>query len=127
MLQEPPRPIQQRRMNVPALAIEDMDSQALGLKRKLREWRVRQMKERDFEGEEFFGPQQVMSECIPRRIIELAHASKLTDTAVLVEKVQWCDTPKFADEILEIIHSVYLPQPLQQQQQSGCIEQLTSS
>ncbi|KAJ3553427.1 hypothetical protein NP233_g12645 [Leucocoprinus birnbaumii] len=111
--QEPPCVIRSRRMKVPALSIEEMDDKALELKRLLCGWRVTQMKIRDLEDKEFFGPQQVMSERVLWRIVDLGHARKLTDTSVLIKQVQWVDVAEFAQEIIGIVHSVYpiLPQP----------------
>ena len=58
------------------------------LKDGLKAWRTEQM-EWEFSGDDFFGPQLLLSDEILNQIISLAHKNKLTDIQSLHEQTDW--------------------------------------
>ncbi len=109
------KPTRKRKVHANTILAENMDGADVSLKNALHAWRVQELKNLGFGGEDFFGPQFVMSERVLQRVVELAHDSKIASSTSFIEQVQWCDSAKYADEIMGLVRSVYpinLPKPL---------------
>ena len=59
--------------------------------------------EEDLDGDNFFGPQIVMSNKILDRIVDLAHYFKITTPTSLLQQTGWCYSLDYGGEIIAII------------------------
>lgn len=107
----PEKPKPKRYIEVATVAVEDMTESDIRLKKALRKWCYGEMERRGFGGEDFYGTSLIMSERVLRRIVDIARVSGIPDALAFVEQVQWCDAQKYADEILEIVRSIYPGEP----------------
>ncbi|KII91007.1 hypothetical protein PLICRDRAFT_553037 [Plicaturopsis crispa FD-325 SS-3] len=80
------------------------------LRDALDEWRKKQMEEEGLGRDDFFGPQLLLSDGILDRIVDLAHASKVTNIQELNEQTDWCYASTYGPKILSIIES-HAPAP----------------
>jgi hypothetical protein len=80
------------------------------LKDGLKAWRTEQM-EQEFSGDDFFGPQLLLSDEILNRIVDLAHKNKLTDIQSLHEQTDWRHSSKYGAVIIEMVKSCAPPPP----------------
>ena len=67
--------------------------------------------EAEFPGDNFFGPQYLMSDNILNRIVDLARHNKLTDIASLFEQTDWRHASKYGTQILELVNISKPPPP----------------
>ncbi|KIJ08905.1 hypothetical protein PAXINDRAFT_17987 [Paxillus involutus ATCC 200175] len=84
------------------------------LHKELVHWREMKMIEEDLDGDDFFGPQIIMSNKILHRIIDLAHYFKLTTPTSLLEQTGWCYSMDYGPEIIQLIKAKIpfpVPQP----------------
>lgn len=105
--QVPEKPTHKHQIHVKHITVEEMTDSDIMLKKALRKWCSQELEKKGFGGEDFYGDSLIMSERVLRRIVDLAHASKITNTTTFVEQVQWCYARKYAEEILELVCSVY--------------------
>ena len=80
-----------------------MGSYDFKLKDGLDNWCTVQM-ETEFPGDEFFGPQYLMSGDILNRIVDLARYKKLADVASLLGQTDWRHAGKYGPQILELVN-----------------------
>ncbi|KIK76230.1 hypothetical protein PAXRUDRAFT_85865, partial [Paxillus rubicundulus Ve08.2h10] len=84
------------------------------LRKELIHWREMKMIEEDLDGDDFFGPQIIMSNKILHCIIDLAHYLKLTTPTSLLEQTGWCYSMDYGPEIIQLIKAKIpfpVPQP----------------
>lgn len=90
----------------------EMTTRGHDLHQELLHWRDFKVLEEDLDGDNFFGPQIIMSNKILDRIIDLAHYSKIISTTALFEQTHWCYADLYGPEILKIIKTcIPLPCP----------------
>ncbi|KAF8835722.1 hypothetical protein BDN67DRAFT_912477, partial [Paxillus ammoniavirescens] len=83
------------------------------LHKELVHWREMKMIEEDLDGDDFFGPQIIMSNKILHCIIDLAHYFKLTTPTSLLKQMGWCYSMDYGPEIIQLI-KVKIPFPVSQ-------------
>lgn len=109
-LPPPAKPPRKRKIKAQEITADNMDATDRLLKKALRKWAAEELQKR-YPGEEFYGPQLIMSERVLHRIIDLAHESKIPNATVLTEQLQWSDAPRYADQVFEIIRTIYPTNP----------------
>ncbi|KIK77049.1 hypothetical protein PAXRUDRAFT_83870, partial [Paxillus rubicundulus Ve08.2h10] len=77
----------------------------------LIQWREMKMIEEDLDGNDFFGPQIIMSNKILHCIIDLTHYFKLTTPTSLLEQTGWCYSMDHGPEIIQLIRA-WIPVPV---------------
>jgi hypothetical protein len=87
-----------------------MNVHDIKLKAALKAWRTQQM-EIEFSGDDFFGPQLLLSDEILNRIVGLARNNKLTDIQSLNEQTDWRHTSKYGSAIIEMVKNCASPPP----------------
>ncbi|KAF5381621.1 hypothetical protein D9615_005404 [Tricholomella constricta] len=80
-----------------------------GLKDALDAWRTKQLAT-DFEGDDFFGPQMILSDDLLDRIVDLAHYCKIPDVEALLHQTSWRYASKYGPAIQELVFK-YQPEP----------------
>jgi hypothetical protein len=89
-----------------------MTTRGHNLHQELLQWRDFKVLEEDFDGDNFFSPQIIMSNKILDQIIDLAHYLKIITTTTLFEQMHWCYADLYGPEILKIIKMcIPLPRP----------------
>ena len=106
----PPSPLPKLPRSKRKFKFEDykMNSSDFKLRDGLDNWRTSQM-ETEFPGDDFFGPQYIMSDDILNRIVDLAHHGKLLDISSLLEQTDWKHAVKYGFEILELVNMIHTP------------------
>jgi hypothetical protein len=88
-----------------------MGSLDFKLKDRLKKWRTQQM-ECEFPGDNFFGPQLLLSDEILNQIVHLAHYRKLPDVQALHKQTDWRHAEKYGSVIIKMVKSCApLPPP----------------
>ncbi|OBZ77631.1 ATP-dependent DNA helicase RecQ [Grifola frondosa] len=93
------------------MASYTMNDADLRLKKSLKAWREKQMEEEELDGDDFFGPQYLLSDRLLTRIVDLAHFSKLSTVQILQEQTDWCHASKYGPRILELVR-LHIPAPV---------------
>ncbi|KAM6504003.1 hypothetical protein JOM56_000946, partial [Amanita muscaria] len=100
----PPRPPPRPPHSKQKFKFEDyqMTAYDFRLKKGLDNWRTLQM-ESEFPGNDFFGPQYIMSDDILNRIVDLARHKKLFDVPSLFEQTDWRGAGKYGPAIMQLV------------------------
>jgi hypothetical protein len=80
------------------------------LRCSLNEWRQQQLLA-DFGDDDFFGPQQILTDQIRDRIVDLAHDKKIVNVETLQQQTDWVYTETYGAQILKIIERHAPPPP----------------
>lgn len=89
----------------------EMTNQGHDLCAALLQWRDFKMIEEDLDGNNFFGPQLIMSNKTLNHIIDLAHYAKLSSPASLLEQTGWCYSLEYGIQIIKLVQSYFPPPP----------------
>ncbi|RDB20010.1 ATP-dependent DNA helicase RecQ [Hypsizygus marmoreus] len=88
-----------------------MNAHDFSLKDALKTWRLERLKAEGLEGDDFFGPQWILSDVLLNRIVDLAHFSDITDINSLTAQTDWHPAAVQAAEIIELIKQHAPPPP----------------
>lgn len=89
-----------------------MDEYNQRLRDGLTMWRKQQLKDEGCDGDDFFGPEILMSNDVRNQIVDLAHHGKIPNVKAIEEQTGWQYTLQYGQKILEIINIYSRPQAL---------------
>lgn len=98
-----------RKMKVTNFTMDEYD---LRLRDGLNEWREQQLEDEGRGGDDFFGPEVLMSNDVRNRIVDLAHHGKIQNVKTLEEQTGWQYALHYGLKVFELINIYSRPHTL---------------